>query len=72
NYREKAREGLNIKDANIEAEVLKQKFQNAKIKEIRDFIKNNQPLKIEVGKQGKHIVGHNNYIEGRSYLTISL
>ncbi len=72
NYREKAREGLNIKDANIEAEVLKQKFQNAKIKEIRDFIKNNQPLKIEVGKQGKHILGHNNYIEGRSYLTISL
>ncbi|EOU1714965.1 hypothetical protein M1Z70_002380 [Clostridium perfringens] len=72
NYREKAREGLNIKDANIEAEVLKQKFQNAKIKEIRDFIKNNQSLKIEVGKQGKHILGHNNYIEGRSYLTISL
>lgn len=72
NYREKDREGLNIKDANIEAKVLKQKFQNAKIKEIRDFIKNNQPLKIEVGKQGKHILGHNNYIEGRSYLTISL
>ena len=26
--------------------------------------------KIESGKQGKHIVGHNNYIPGRSYLTI--
>ncbi len=26
---------------------------------------------IEIGKQGKHIRGHNNYIEGRSYLTIS-
>lgn len=27
---------------------------------------------IEPGKQGKHIVGHNNYAKGRSYLTISL
>lgn len=26
---------------------------------------------IESGKQGKHIVGHNNYIPGRSYLTVS-
>ncbi len=26
---------------------------------------------IENGKQGKHIVGHNNYIPGRSYLTVS-
>lgn len=26
---------------------------------------------IEEGKQGKHILGHNNYISGRSYLTIS-
>ena len=26
---------------------------------------------IESGKQGKHIVGHNNYISGRSYLTVS-
>lgn len=73
NYnREKAREGLSIKDANIDAEVLKQNTLNAKIKETREFIKNNQPLKIEIGKQGKHILGHNNYIEGRSYLTISL
>lgn len=28
-------------------------------------------LTIHEGKQGKHIQGHNNYIEGRSYLTIS-
>lgn len=70
--REKAREGLNIKDANIESEILKQKALNAKIKETREFIKNNQPLNIEIGKQGKHILGHNNYIDGRSYLTISL
>lgn len=73
NYnREDARAGLNIEDKNIKAEVLKQKALNAKIKETREFIKTTQPLKIEVGKQGKHILGHNNYIEGRSYLTISL
>jgi len=28
-------------------------------------------LTISAGKQGKHILGHNNYIPGRSYLTIS-
>ena len=28
------------------------------------------PKQIEEGKQGKHILGHNNYIEGRSYLTV--
>lgn len=27
---------------------------------------------IEPGKQGKHIIGHNNYVKGRSYLTVSL
>ncbi|MEA5057468.1 MAG: phage minor capsid protein [Anaerotignum propionicum] len=31
-----------------------------------------QPLKIETGKQGKHIIGHKNFIEGRSYLTITI
>lgn len=73
NYdREKARAGLNINDSSIEAEVLKEKALNAKIKEIREYIRSKQPLKIEIGKQGKHILGHNNYIEGRSYLTISL
>lgn len=73
NYdREKARAGLNINDSSIEAEVLKEKVLNAKIKEIREYIRSKQPLKIEIGKQGKHILGHNNYIEGRSYLTISL
>lgn len=70
--REKARAGLNINDSSIEAEVLKEKVLNAKIKEIREYIRSKQPLKIEIGKQGKHILGHNNYIEGRSYLTISL
>lgn len=28
-------------------------------------------LKIDSGKQGKHIKGHNNYIEGKSYLSIT-
>lgn len=27
---------------------------------------------IREGQQGKHIIGHNNYTEGRSYLTISM
>lgn len=26
--------------------------------------------KVEAGKQGKHILGHNNYLTGRSYLTV--
>ena len=39
---------------------------------VKNNIKNGtQKLDIEEGKQGKHIRGHNNYIEGRSYLTIS-
>ncbi|MDO5785379.1 MAG: polymorphic toxin type 50 domain-containing protein, partial [Eubacteriales bacterium] len=43
-----------------------------KDKPLRDRLQSNeQPKTIEVGKQGKHIKGHNNYIEGRSYLTIS-
>ncbi len=42
------------------------------IKETREYIKNYQNLNIEKGKQEKHIKGTNNYIEGRSYLTISL
>ena len=52
---------------------MKSSKENVKIKETREYIKSEQQsLKIEVGKQGKHILGHNNYIEGRSYLTISL
>lgn len=44
-----------------------------KIIKSREFIKSDaQPKKILEGKQGKHILGHNNYTEGRSYLTISL
>lgn len=29
------------------------------------------PKNIAIGSQGKHIKGHNNYIEGRSYITVS-
>ncbi|HEX2986141.1 MAG TPA: phage minor capsid protein [Caproiciproducens sp.] len=34
-------------------------------------IRHNSVLTIDSGKQGKHIRGHNNYIPGRSYLTVS-
>ena len=52
---------------------VKKEKKSAIIKDVIASIKDgSQPLKIEVGKQGKHILGHNNYIEGRSYLTISL
>jgi putative phage minor capsid protein len=45
-----------------------QKGINDKIKEIRDYIKSEECIKkIHDGKQGKHIVGHNNY-DGKSYL----
>lgn len=27
---------------------------------------------LKTGQQGKHIIGHNNYTEGRSYLTVSM
>lgn len=40
--------------------------------ELKNKIRNTYNLKILEGKQGKHILGHNNYIEGRSYLTISI
>ena len=70
--REKLRRGLEINDSKIEAEVLKQKELNSKLKDVREYKRTKQVLEIEEGKQGKHILGHNNYIEGRSYLTISL
>lgn len=39
---------------------------------LRQKIKTGQiSTDIETGKQGKHIKGHNNYIPGRSYLTVS-
>ncbi|NMS90596.1 minor capsid protein [Clostridioides difficile] len=42
------------------------------IDSIKEDIKNgNYNLNIHDGKQGKHLKGHNNYIEGRSYLTIT-
>ncbi len=39
---------------------------------IRNHIKSDElPKEILIGKQGKHILGHNNYIEGRSYMSIT-
>jgi hypothetical protein len=70
--REKPGPGISNKDVKVNRETLKINTENAKIKEVRDLIKSGKhPLSIEAGKQGKHILGHNNYTEGRSYLTIS-
>ena len=41
-------------------------------KNLQNKIRNTYNLEILEGKQGKHILGHNNYIEGRSYLTVSM
>lgn len=47
--------------------------ENDIIKTVRGRIKSGeQPINIDKGKQGKHIKGHNNYIDGRSYLTVSM
>lgn len=74
NYnREKPRPGITNKSLKVHEELLKKNYVNDKIEEIRKFIKSDkQPKTIEIGKQGKHILEHNNYIEGRSYLTISV
>lgn len=42
-----------------------------KNKNLQNEIRKSYNLDVLEGKQGKHILGHNNYIEGRSYLTIS-
>lgn len=43
-----------------------------KDEQLRKKIKSDGTSKtVEVGKQGKHIKGHNNYTDGRSYLTVS-
>lgn len=40
---------------------------------LRDHIKENpNALKLEEGKQGKHIPAHNNYIPGRSSITLTI
>lgn len=42
-------------------------------KKIRTRLQSNPAYTaLQVGRQGKHILGHNNYTEGRSYLTISM
>lgn len=53
-------------------ELLKNAELNAKMEEVRQRIKSDEvPKNLHMGHQGKHIPGHNNYIEGKSYLTIS-
>ncbi|MNW40112.1 Phage minor capsid protein 2 [compost metagenome] len=52
-------------------ELLKLAANNAKIKETRAHIRSDAQTKtLHMGHQGKHIKGHNNYIDGKSYLTI--
>lgn len=71
-YREEP-EGITNKTLKANANRLKQKALDDKIEETRKYIKSDEwPKEIIEGRQGKHILGHNNYIEGRSYLTISL
>lgn len=41
-------------------------------KNLQKEIRSDYNLMIREGQQGKHIKGHNNYIEGRSYLTIGI
>ncbi len=43
-----------------------------KDKKLQDKIRNEYNLTILEGKQGKHIIGHNNYKPGHSYITVSL
>lgn len=59
-----------MKYNNTEAwEAIHTRYKDTKLKEkIRSDSTNKT---IHSGKQGKHILGHNNYKEGRSYLTIS-
>lgn len=72
-YREEPGEGISNKTLKANANRLKQKALDDKIEETRKYIKSDeQPKNIHLGKQGKHILGHNNYIQGRSYLTISI
>lgn len=74
NYnREEPGQGITNKKLKVHEETLKAAHKESKIEEYRKIIKSDkQPKEIVLGKQGKHILGHNNYIEGRSYLTISL
>lgn len=59
-----------VKDVDVKKtkDDLIQKAIDGKIEETRKYIKSNECIKkIHEGKQGKHIVGHNNY-DGKSYL----
>lgn len=50
--------------------VIHTKYLDAKL---REKIRSDAIIKkIKDGSQGKHIIGHNNYIKGRSYLTVDM
>ena len=49
--------------------VVKRKFSDRNLQ--NHLASDRQPKTIESGKQGKHILGHNNYQSGKSYLTIT-
>lgn len=53
----------------VEYVSLQRKYRDANL---QHKIKNTYNLSIEEGKQGKHIKGHNNYKQGKSYITISI
>lgn len=60
-----------VKDVDVKKtkDDLIQKAIDDKIEETRKYIKSDECIKkIQEGRQGKHIVGHNNY-DGKSYLT---
>ena len=61
--------GVKYNDDKAKYEDLKLKYSD---KRIQERIRNSYNLTIHEGKQGKHILGHNNYIPGRSYLTVSI
>jgi hypothetical protein len=71
--RDKRREAISGEVSKAERKGLLKAAENkAKIEEIRKLIKSDkQPKKLHLGQQGKHIEGHNNYVSGKSYLTIS-
>ena len=68
-YRKVAEKVNTMYNLGSESANVKAYLQDEPIRE--EILTGKWPLNIDWGKQGKHIQGHNNYIPGRSYLTIS-
>lgn len=67
--REKVEGGLSVSDR---TSLLKRATEREKIEGVRKLIQSDaQPKNVHEGAQGKHFKDHHNYIEGRSYLTIT-